>query len=417
MKILILMQHPFPGTSPGANHMQRMAMGLRRVGHDAMIVAPRLPGDGLPLKGEDGGVPYVSCAMPAKPKWLPFYPYWAAALRSCMYRTLESLLESTRCDAAIIEGTSWWAFDPLRRLCQSHGVLVAPYGLEWFPPQFRRLFNASWIDQWLQRKLLYPKSDGIIGISRLWREVADEYHLPFVIVPAFNKYPDDDLPPIIESSHQRFRLVFSGKWLGREMPQTIMKGMEIAVKRGIDVELVVLGRVGSRPDERAAMRFLRTCPVRDRINLLGWVEEHVLERELARADALVLLRPDDHEARALFPTRLPEYLATGKPVIVSDAGDLALYLEHRKSAYVLPAGDQPEAMADALLYLATHPQDAKRIGSCGRQALVASFSQDLLGRRIAAFFEMRSATHAHEGEQMPLPENASEQLEQECYAQ
>jgi glycosyltransferase involved in cell wall biosynthesis len=387
MRVLIFMFHSFPGATPGANHMRRLSMGFRANGHDVLIVAPRLPGEDLPLRGQDAcAVSYVSFPMPAKPRFLPFYPHWVFALRPRLRQAAAGILKDSHWDAAIVEGTSWWAFDPLRRLCQSHGLQVAPYAIEWFNLTFRRLLGLSWIDQWLQRHVTFPKCDGLIGISRLWADVAARQKLPCIVVPSFSKFPRGELPAIAPSRGGRFRLVFSGTWLKRELPQTIFKAVEIANARGVDIELVVLGQIGHRHEEKTAMQALARSSVKDRVRMMGWVSDQVLQNEMSTADAFVLLRPDDRETRALFPTRLPEYLATGKPVIVSNAGDLALYLEHRRSAWIIPPGDRPEALADAITYLAAHAQEAREIGLCGREALEQHFSQEELAQRIVDFF-------------------------------
>ena len=107
--------------------------------------------------------------------------------------------------------------------------------------------------------------------------------------------------------------------------------------------------------------------------------------EMGQADAFVILREDNLETRSLFPTRLPEFLSTGKPVILSDAGDLAIYLNDRESACVIPPGDRPKELADAICFLATHPDEARRIGQGGRDALAAHFSQRVLAQRVVDF--------------------------------
>jgi glycosyltransferase involved in cell wall biosynthesis len=392
MKFLIVMIHSFPGTSAGANHMKRLSAGLRRAGHEALIVAPRQPGETVSLDGEDrDGTRYASFAVPAQPKLAPFYQYWVRALRRGFKGKMPEVLGRSDWDVAIIEGNSWWAFDPVREICQRHNVLVAPYALEWFKPEFRRLLNLSVLDQWLQRAWTYRKSDALVAISRFWVDYARLLGKPSVLMGAKSGYPDDQLPEVVWQPHRGFRLIFVGTWLRRELPQTLIRGVELAAQRGVDVELVVLGAIGRTAEERPAIRRLEQSPAKGRIRLLGWVDDSVLQREMSAGDAFVLLRPDDRETRALFPTRLPEYLATGRPVILSDAGDLALYLQHRRSAYVLPAGDQPNALAEAIEWLAGNPEQARAIGLGGREALVESFSQEKLGRHVAEFFaQLRS---------------------------
>jgi glycosyltransferase involved in cell wall biosynthesis len=395
MKILIVTTDPFPGCSATANHMARLATGLRQCGHDVLIVAPRQTGELVQPDGVDRhGTPYQSFSMPPKKRGVPFYPHWTAALRPRLRVKLSQDFEQARWDVAILNGRSWWALDPVRQICQEHGVRAVPYAVECFPPCLRRLLGLSWFDQWLFHVLTHPQSDGLIGISRFWSKVAAENGRPFVRVPAFSPCGDIELPKVVSEPHKTFKLVFTGTWVKRELPRTMIRGIELAVSRGIDVELVAIGEIGRRFEERRALRCLARSPAGNRIRLLGWLSEEALRDETATADALVLLRPDDRESRALFPTRLPEHLATGKPLIVSDTGDLAYYLRHFRSAYVVPPGDHPEALADAIEFLATHPREAAAIGLAGREVLLESFSQQKLGERLSAFLEsLRAPTH------------------------
>jgi glycosyltransferase involved in cell wall biosynthesis len=386
MKILIVMSNPYPGTSAGAVHMQRMAQGLRRAGHDPLILAPRMPGESVPLHGRDSiGIPYASFTMPRRPRRLPYHLHWCATLRSRLQLKLSEVLSADSFDAVILHGESWWALDPARRICQQRNVPFVPYALEWFAPTFRRVAGLSWLDQWLIRHFTYRKSDALIGISRLWSQVAAAHRLPFTMVPAFSPGESKERFPQARETHRPFRVLFSGTWVRRELAGTIIRGIELAAARGVDVELIAVGKIGHRAEERGALKRLARSPVRNRFRLTGWLDEEVMWAEFAKADAFVLLRNDDCECRALFPTRLPEYLAAGKPLLVSDAGDLTLHLRHGRSAYLLPPGDRPRALADAIEYLATHPHKAHAIGLGGRQALRESFGQEELGRRLGDF--------------------------------
>ena len=47
-----------------------------------------------------------------------------------------------------------------------------------------------------------------------------------------------------------------------------------------------------------------------------------------------MARPDSRQARGGFPTKLGEYLATGKPVCVTKVGEITVYLEDNVSAFL-----------------------------------------------------------------------------------
>jgi len=383
----------YPGASPCANHMQRLARGLRAIGHEVLIVAPRPFGDKQPLHGRDAwGTPYVSFQLPRKPRYLPYYLYYATALRPRMREAVSGVLAQGGWDAAILEGESGWVFEPVRAACQAAGVLAVPYPVEWFAPSIDNVLGLSFFDHWYSRKVLHARCDGLVGITRLWEGHARELGKPSTVAPAFSKFADDELPPIDPVRNERFRIVFVGRWVKRELPVTLFKALKILGERGVDWEMTVVGSAGKptslshRLGERPASRALSQMPgVASRISFKGFVPENELRREMGRADAFVLLRERSRETDALFPTRLPEILATGKPVVVSDAGDLALHLRDRESAMVIPPGDRPAELADALAYLAGNPEAARVIGANGRAALSKAFSQTLLAGRIAAF--------------------------------
>lgn len=394
LRILIVMMSSFPGPSPMANHVQRLARGLGQLGHRARVVAPRLPGDGLPADGHDDfGTPYSSFPMPARPRLLPFYPHWTAAIRGRLERKVAEVIAAEGADAVIVYGESWYAFAGVRALCKREGIPLLGYPMEWAPPGVASVLGLSWPDQWMHRHVTYPRCDGIIGISRMWAQWARRQGVPAIVVPSFSKFDENDAPAAAgPEAHQRFRIVFVGRWVRRELPRTLFDAMQRALDRGVDLELVVVGSAGNptslshRIEERPATRRLAKLPrVRERIRFLGFVDPQTLVREMNAADAFVLLRRQSRETDALFPTRLPEYLATGKPVIVSDAGDLAAYLKHGESAYVIPAGDRPAELADAIVRLATHPDEAAAIGRGGRRALAESFDQQKLAARVADF--------------------------------
>ena len=107
--------------------------------------------------------------------------------------------------------------------------------------------------------------------------------------------------------------------------------------------------------------------------------------QLKQAHAFVLLREENRETQALFPTRLPEYLSLGIPVILSKAGDLPLYLEHRKSAWLIPPGHAAEDLAQAIHHLATHEDDRRAIGRGGWEVASSTLSCEKLGGELLAF--------------------------------
>ena len=48
----------------------------------------------------------------------------------------------------------------------------------------------------------------------------------------------------------------------------------------------------------------------------------------------LLARPNNKQAEGGFPTKLGEYLATGNTVVVTNVGEIGLFLEDKKNAFI-----------------------------------------------------------------------------------
>lgn len=99
---------------------------------------------------------------------------------------------------------------------------------------------------------------------------------------------------------------------------------------------------------------------------MGRVPDELYMKTLSEADCLVLPRPDNQIVRASFPTRLPEFLSTGKPVLTTNVPDVPLYLEANKNA-MLVSGDSASALAEGIFELWSNPGKAKNIGLSGKK--------------------------------------------------
>ena len=97
-------------------------------------------------------------------------------------------------------------------------------------------------------------------------------------------------------------------------------------------------------------------------------------------------RRAEFAAAAALPTKVGEYLAAGRPVVVAAAGDLPLYLTDGVDAFLAPPTDTP-AFVERLRYALSHPEEAEAVGLRGRETARRSFDPAVHGARILAFIE------------------------------
>ena len=106
--------------------------------------------------------------------------------------------------------------------------------------------------------------------------------------------------------------------------------------------------------------ILRCC-----VRFLGRVSDEEYFSKLASAHCLVLPRPECQIVKAAFPTRLPEFLSTGRPVLTTSVPDVPRYLDAGIHAEIVD-GDISNALACGILRLWQDPERALRIGLAGQ---------------------------------------------------
>ena len=122
----------------------------------------------------------------------------------------------------------------------------------------------------------------------------------------------------------------------------------------------------------------------ERVEFMGSVERSDLPGVLRDIAAFALPRSSGLFSTAGFPTKLGEYLATARPVVVTATGDIPLYLNDGVDAYLVPP-DDTKAFAARLAEVFADLPTAREVGARGRDTARREFEVVSQGRRLAAF--------------------------------
>lgn len=136
--------------------------------------------------------------------------------------------------------------------------------------------------------------------------------------------------------------------------------------------------VGDGPERPRAVRRADELDVRDHVTFLG---KHASVDELLPCADLFLL-PSETES---FGLAALEAMASGAPVVASDAGGLPEVIEHGVSGYLLPVG-AVDAMADAGVRLLTDEAHHAEIAAAARARAVERFTADTVASRYEALY-------------------------------
>jgi glycosyltransferase involved in cell wall biosynthesis len=107
---------------------------------------------------------------------------------------------------------------------------------------------------------------------------------------------------------------------------------------------------------------------------------------IMNAEVLVLPRPDSHQARGGFPTKLGEYLASSKPVIATAVGEIPNYLSDNVNVFFCDEGSEL-SLRNRLIEVLSNRELAASIGRNGRELAVNVFSTDVQSKRLFNFLK------------------------------
>lgn len=107
---------------------------------------------------------------------------------------------------------------------------------------------------------------------------------------------------------------------------------------------------------------------------------------LAAADACIaILKPIPLYA-TVYPNKVFDYMAAGRPVILAIEGVIREVIEQAGAGIPVPPGN-PQAIAEAILSLAQELHTGQEMGNNGRQYLQDHFNRPALAKRLSEVFQ------------------------------
>lgn len=116
----------------------------------------------------------------------------------------------------------------------------------------------------------------------------------------------------------------------------------------------------------------------------GRCSDELLPYYLASTDVLALPLKDNLFNRTRWPNKIGEYMACGRPVVVSDVGDIAAIV--REHGTGLTAGNDETDFSSKLKKLLSSPSLAEKMGNRARQLACDKYSWALQSVKLERFY-------------------------------
>jgi glycosyltransferase involved in cell wall biosynthesis len=187
-------------------------------------------------------------------------------------------------------------------------------------------------------------------------------------------------PSYEKKNHEKKIITYAGYMGGnKDGLENLIESMLIVKEANKNIQLQLIGSA-PKGDMLKLKNKVTSLGLNDVISFCGRKRAEEIPALLSGSDLLVLARPDNNQAKAGFPTKLGEYLASTKPVVITITGEVSKYLQHNISAYLAKADDIYD-FAEKVIY-ALYDENAGEIGKKGYEIANKNFNYRIYGKKL-----------------------------------
>lgn len=400
MHILLIHQAFAALDEPGGTRHHELARYLVRLGHQVTVIAS--PVSYLTGAAKQERIPWVEKQQDESGiNILRVYTY-RALHRSFFHRVISFLsfmcssflvgLGISRVDLVwgtsppIFQGVTAWALARLKRVpflfevrdlwpafAVAVGVLRQPV-----------LIHAS---EWLERFLYRRANRVVINSPGFIEHVQCRGARSVVLVP--NGADTTMFKPDLDGGKFRRAHGLSGKFVA------LYAGAH-GLSNDLGVVLAAANQLRDRPEivlvflgdgkEKPALRTQAAEMGLNNVCFIPPVPKAEMPEALAAADACIAILKPIPLYRTVYPNKVFDYMAAGKPVVLAIDGVIRELVEAAGAGVAVPPGDA-NALAQAIRALADDPHGCRQMGMRGRTYVEAHFERETIAHQMATVME------------------------------
>jgi glycosyltransferase involved in cell wall biosynthesis len=173
---------------------------------------------------------------------------------------------------------------------------------------------------------------------------------------------------------------FGGLTFYRDNVDLLIKAFARVSKKNDEV-ILVLGGFCSDDEQKQITGLISELNIQSKVKLLGYIEREEVTRYIVNAKMLVMVRSNNLEAKASYPSKLSEFLASSKPVISVNVGEIPLYITDGVNAFLVEP-ENVDALANKIEYVLSNYEMAKEVGLRGKGLTDTVFNYNYQGKRM-----------------------------------
>ncbi len=387
MKITILLNEPYPFGMACTNRIHLYAKRFKEQSHDVEIVIPKpteshhTTARNTEIKGIYEGVKFRYPSNPVrsssfiKRRINDFLAYF-----NTLFYVIRTKSDS---DILLLVVTKGYMVFTYKIFCLLFGVKFV-----WEKSEFPFVFsNKTPLNKFYHKiyeKFGFKVFDGIILISdSLFDYFKDKIgkKTKLIVIPILT-----DTSVFKPTKNNSGEIVYAGALNQfKDGIMDLLKGYHIFSGKMPGKKLVLMGDINLSSNKNEINSFISEHNLKDEVEITGYVSRPEMILRMSNAAVLALAKPLNLQSEHCVPTKIAEYLSTGKPVLSTKTGSIPKFLTNKKDSF-LTEPNNPEQLADTLFNIYTDYPNSEIVGENGRILAQNQFEYTKQGDRIIAFF-------------------------------
>lgn len=387
-KAFICSKQNFPRGSAGANYIQFLALALKEVGYNPIVISSGSYQNCLQEKEKYyyKGIEVYN-PFKFKNKIAKHFEF----VYGDAFRFVEALREYNASEEDIIIS---YLLDerPLKSILnysKNRGIKSAACVVEWFPKE--NFTSKRSYDSYMRAmRDIISQYDIILPISHYIAEQYKNSSAKVFVLPIMadtNEYVYN--PRVYERGKRRF--IFPANGMMKDSMSNMLEGLARCPKEIREKIEFHVTNYSKEKVEKITQEFSRE--IRERLNQMliihNWLEYDELIELYKKMDFLLLAREENQMTLANFPSKVPETMTYGIIPVVSEVGDYTrIYLKNHENSLVFKGCSVDDCIAAIIRATSLNNEEISRLENAARETAVNVFDYHNWVEKISKLFSL-----------------------------
>lgn len=226
-------------------------------------------------------------------------------------------------------------------------------------------------------KKIMPKLDGMIAISDALMEYAQKHcneSCNIFKVPILVDFPKYDMQDRSAESPTPYIFHSGTLYEQKDGFLSMLRAFgKVVSQLPFEVKFISTGKPDGTTHEQEIKDIIEEYGLENRVIFTGYLSDEELKEYLSKASFVIINKLTTQQNIYCFSTKLGEYMAASKAILITNVGEAMNWLTHGKDAYIIPPNDI-DKLADAMKVMFENPELRAKLGESAHETCRKSFS-------------------------------------------